>query len=198
VPPAGVLLLLAFGYLALQTQRHIAFFAVVSVFPLSAALGPLAARLGRSRAGLSALAALLAACVVLLVRYGNLQGAYPYVTASNHFSPGLVDFVRERNLEGNVLNSYALGAELVYRFYPRLRPSIDSRIDVYGREYFERMLTAQNEEPAFRQFVERYNVRYALLLWPEFELGLRRMPGLQAAGWRIVFADHKMVMLERP
>jgi hypothetical protein len=85
----------------------------------------------------------------------------------------------------------------VYRFYPSLRPSIDSRIDVYGREYFERMLTVQNEEQAFRQFVARYGVRYVLLLWPEFELGLRRMPGLQAEGWRIVFVDHKMVMLER-
>ena len=197
MPPAGALLLLAFGYLALQTQRHIAFFAVVSVFPLSAALGPWAARLERSRAGLGALGALLAACVALLVRYGNLQGAYPYATASNHFSAALIDLVRERKLEGNTLNSYSLGAELIYRFYPRLRPSIDSRIDVYGREYFERMLTVQNDEQAFRQFVERYRVRYVLLLWPEFELGLRRMPGLQAEGWRIVFVDHKMVMLQR-
>lgn len=197
VPPAGALLLVAFACLALQTQRHIAFFAVVSVFPLSAALGPTAARLDRSARALGAAAALLACGGALLVRYGNLYGGYPYAVASNHFSPGLIDYVRERKLEGNVLNSYALGAEIVYRFYPSLRPSIDSRIDVYGREYLERMLTVQNDEQAFRQFVARYGVRYVLLLWPEFELGLRRMPHLQAEGWRIVFVDHKMVMLER-
>jgi hypothetical protein len=197
VPLSGALLLVIFGGLALQTQRHIAFFAVVSVYPLSAALAPTAARLDRSARALGAAAALLACGVALLVRYGNLYGGYPYAVASNHFSPGLIDYVRERKLEGNVLNSYALGAEIVYRFYPSLRPSIDSRIDVYGREYFERMLTVQNEEQAFRQFVARYGVRYVLLLWPEFELGLRRMPGLQAEGWRIVFVDHKMVMLER-
>jgi hypothetical protein len=41
-------------------------------------------------------------------------------------------------------------------------------------------------------------VRHVLLPWSEFQQGLARSPGLQADGWRIVFADHKMVMLERP
>lgn len=197
VPAAGALLLVVFGALALHTQRHIVFFAVFSLFALGAALGG-AARLESSRAAMAVLLALLAGGAALLVRYGNLYGGYPYAVASNNFSPALIDYVTARRLEGNVLNSYALGAELVYRFYPRLRPSIDSRIDIYGREYFERMLTAQNDEHAFREFTARYNVRFVLLLWPEFEQGLRRMPRLQADGWRIIFADHKMVMLERP
>jgi hypothetical protein len=127
-----------------------------------------------------------------------VYGGYPYFVKSHHFSPALIDYVEARKFEGNVLNSPALGAELVYRFYPRLRPSIDSRIDVYGQEYFERLLTAQNDEQVLRQFVERYRVRYILMLWPEFEQSMRRMPRLQDDGWRIVFADHKMVMLERP
>jgi hypothetical protein len=175
-----------------------AFAAVVGVYPLSAALRPFAARLDRSLAAHGALVAILAACAALLVRYGNVYGGYPYFVKSHHFSPALIDYVEARKFEGNVLNSPALGAELVYRFYPRLRPSIDSRIDVYGQEYFERLLTAQNDEQVLRQFVERYRVRYILMLWPEFEQSMRRMPRLQDDGWRIVFADHKMVMLERP
>ena len=180
------------------TRGFWAFAAVACLYPLSAALRPVAAALDRSRAAQGALVAILAACVALLVRYGNLYGAYPYFVASNHFSPALIDYVEARKFEGNVLNSPALGAELVYRFYPRLRPAVDSRIDVYGQDYFDRLLKVQNEEPALRQFVERYRVRFILLLWPEFEAGVRRMPRLQDDGWRIVFADHKMVMLERP
>ena len=175
-----------------------AFAAVVCIYPLSAALRPVAAKLDRSRAAHAALVAILAACAALLVRYGNLYGAYPYYIASHHFEPALVEYITARKFEGNVLNSYTLGAELIYRFYPRLRPAIDSRIDVYGREYVGRLLEAQNDEQALRQFVERYRVRYLLLLWPDFEQSIRRMPRLQDDGWRIVFADHKMVMLERP
>jgi hypothetical protein len=175
-----------------------AFAAVAGVYPLSVALRPFAGRLDRSLAAHGALVAILAACAALLVRYGNAYGGYPYFVASHHFSPALLDYVEARKFEGNVLNSYPLGAELVYRFYPRLRPAIDYRIEVYGREYFERLLRTLDDEQALRQFVERYRVRYMLLLWPQFEQGIRRMPRLQDDGWRIVFADHRMVMLERP
>jgi hypothetical protein len=175
-----------------------AFAAVAGIYPLSVALRPAAAWLDRSRAAQAVLVAGLATCAALLVRYGNLYGGYPYFVASNHFSPALIDYVEARRFEGNVLNSPALGAELVYRFYPRLRPAIDSRSEVYGAEYSGRVLDALHDEPALRQFVERYRVRYLLVLLPQFEQGIRRMPRLQDDGWRIVFADHKMVMLERP
>ena len=44
--------------------------------------------------------------------------------------------IEQFDMKGNVFNSYELGAELIYRAYPRLRPMIDSRIDSYGDEYF--------------------------------------------------------------
>jgi hypothetical protein len=55
----------------------------------------------------------------------------------------------------------------------------------------------KSDEHAFREFAARYDVRYVLLLWPEFDEGLRRFPALQREGWRMVFADHKMVLLGR-
>jgi hypothetical protein len=59
------------------------------------------------------------------------------------------------------------------------------------------MQTVQKDPQALKAFFARYGVRYILLLLPEFEHGIRTMPRLQDEGWRIVFADHKMVMLER-
>jgi hypothetical protein len=198
VPAAGWLVLLAFACLALHDQRHVALFALVSVYPLSAAAGTAARKLDGSRTARAAALALLAGCAVLLVRYGNLYGGYPYLVESRHFSGALLDYVEARKFEGNVLNSPTLGAELVYRFYPRLRPAIDSRTEVYGKDYFAFLQSVQKDPQALKQFIERYRVRYILLLWPEFQQGIGRMPQVQAEGWRIVFADHKMVMLERP
>jgi hypothetical protein len=183
--------------LALQTQRHISFFAFTTVYPLSMVIGASGARLQAMRLARAVLPVLLAACAGLLVRYGNMYGGFPFFVESRNFSPLLVEFVENNRLRGNVVNSYALGAELVYRFYPDLRPAIDSRVDVYGEKYFLYVRSLTSDERALRDFVERYDVRYMLLVWPEFDAGVRAMPRLREDGWRIIFADHKVVLLGR-
>ena len=195
--PAAILTLIVFGALALHTQRHIAFFALVSVYPLSMAIGPYASRIQGMRLARPALPVLLAACAGLLFRYGNMYGGFPYFVQSHNFSPLLTQFVEQNRLSGNVLNSYELGAELIYRFYPRLRPAIDSRIDVYGERYFIYVEGLSSDEQALRKFLERYRVGYMLLLRPDFDGGIRRMSRLNKDGWRIIFADHKVVLLGR-
>ncbi len=198
VPVAGWLLLLAFGYLALGTSRHIAFFALVSVYPLSAAIRGIASRLETLPVVRGVVPALLAACAGLLVRYGNLHGGFPYHVVSNNFSLLLVEFLDRPQLRGNVLNSYALGSELIYRYYPRLRPAIDSRVDVYGEKYFLGLLRLNSDEEALKAFIARYHVNYILQLQRDFDQGIRRMPHLRDDGWHVIFADGAVVMLGRP
>ncbi len=198
VPVSGWLLLLAFGYLALGTSRHIAFFAVVSVYPLSAAIRGIASRLEPLRVVRGAVLALVVACVGLVVRYGNLYGGFPYHVISNNFSLLLVEYLDRPQLRGNVLNSYALGSELIYRYYPRLRPAIDSRVDVYGEKYFLELLRLNSDERALKAFIARYHVDYILLLQRDFDQGIRRMPHLRDDGWRVIFTDGSVVMLGRP
>jgi hypothetical protein len=194
VPAAAWLLLVVFGYLAIRNQRHIAFFAVVSVYALAAA----APRLTALRHAHAAALALLGGCAALVFGYGNFYGGYPYYVVSNDFSPLLAEYLAKPALHGNVLNSYALGGELIYRCYPRLRPAIDSRIDIYGEDYFLYLRNLGSDERAFREFAERYDVRHALLLWPDFDEGIRKMPTIRRDGWHIAFADHRVVLLSRP
>ena len=197
VSAAGALLLVMFGYLAMTTQRHIALFAVVSVYPLSVALAQFRSEWDRLRVVQIGLPAVLLTGACLLVAYGNLYGGYPYFVPSNRFSLLLVEYLENESVRGNVLNSYSLGGELVYRYYPRLRPAIDSRIDIYGESYARYVDALSHDAGLFREFVERYNVRYVLLPWQEFDGGIRRMPDLQRDGWHIAFADHRMVLLGR-
>lgn len=198
VPPAGVLLLLAFGYLALQAQPHIAFFALASVYPLSAALRGIAPRLLSPPAARATLLALIVGCASLVVRYGNLYGGFPYYVVSHNFSPLLVEYLDRPEIKGNVLNSYELGSELIYRYYPRLRPAIDSRAYAYGRKYFLAIQGLNNDESALKAFIARYHVDYILLLREDFDVGIRRMTNLRKDGWRIVFGDGRVVLLGRP
>ncbi len=98
-------------------------------------------------------------------------------------------------LSGNVFTSYELGAELVYRDWPRLKPSIDSRIDSYGDAYFiahERMLS---DEPALTDFLAAHGVNHMLLMRRDFG-GISRMPGIRAQ-WHVRSSDRKMLLLER-
>jgi hypothetical protein len=198
VPPAGAFLLLAFGVLALQAQRHIVFFALASVYPLAAALRGVAPRLMAPLAARAAVLALIVACAGLAVRYGNLYGGYPYYVPPRNFSPLLVEYLDRPRIKGNVLNSYELGAELIYRYYPRLRPAIDSRAYDYGEKYFLEILGLSTDERALKAFIARYHVAYILLLQHDFDVGIRHMPDLQKDGWRIVFTDGKVVLLGRP
>lgn len=192
-----VLLLLAFGALSTQNQRHIALFAFVALYAVSRTLGtePLIPRAARYAP--AALLALLLAGAGALLKFGNLYGGFPYQVASSNFTPLLVELIETRQLRGNVFNSYELGAELIHRFYPQLKPVIDSRIDVYGEKYFLELERVATDERAMLAFIARYDVRYMLLLHRDFEHGVRGMTGLQGAGWKLLHADHKMVLLGR-
>ena len=194
VPLAGALLLVVFGSLALYAQRHIVYFALVSIYPLSAALRALAPRLLTLPTVRAALLALIVGGAGLAVRYGNLYGAFPYYAESHNFSLLLVEYLDRPQIKGNVLNSCGLGSELVYRYYPRLRPAIDSRAYAYGRKYYQELQRLNGDERALKAFIARYHVDYILLLRQDFDAGIRHMPDLQKDGWRIVFADGKVVL----
>jgi hypothetical protein len=192
---ADVLLLAAFFALSTDRLRHVVLFALVAVYVVARLTGPRYAG-APERRPLALLIAAIALSGGWVAQKGNLFGAYPYYTASNNFSEPMIDFIAERRLKGNVLNSFALGAELIYRFYPDLRPSIDSRIDAYGEAYSAHMDYILINEAALLEFIGRYDVRYMLLLHSEFN-NIRGMKGLQQSGWRMLIADHRMVLLER-
>ena len=190
-----VLLFVAFGLLAMQRQRHIALFAYVALYSIAATIDAAGLRARLGRALVPAGVALLGIGIAAVLRYGNLYGAWPHRIASDNFTPPMAEHLAK--LEGNVFNSYILGAQLIHDYYPKLRPMIDSRIDAYGERYFLYTVKLGVDEQALLDFVQRYDVRYFLLTWGEFNYRISSMPRLRAEGWRIVFADQKAVLLDR-
>ncbi len=107
---------------------------------------------------------LISSLAVVVYLFGNASGAYPYSRPdASQMSIPMREFVGGGNFGGRVVNSYGLGAELIYRFYPRLMPSIDSRVDSYGDDYFfehERLL---HSACVMHRFIRKYSVEYLLM-----------------------------------
>jgi hypothetical protein len=190
-----VILVASFLGLALQRNRHVVWFGFV-------ALVVVAGLAGRSSPGprlerglrLTGLAATVAALCASMT-FGNARGAFPDESASNNFTAAMITELDDSSIRGNVFNSYELGGELVYRDWPRLKPSIDSRIDSYGDAYFLQHHRALADEQLLTAFLDGWRVDHMLLLRRDFE-GIRQMRRIGQT-WHVRFADQKMLLLER-
>ena len=72
-------------------------------------------------------------------------------------------FMAEQGLEGNIFNDYGDGAFLIYYLFPKIRPVMDSRIDVYGSELAREYFASRENPVKFFQYLTKYNVSYILL-----------------------------------
>jgi len=94
------------------------------------------------------------------------------------------------------MTSYELGAEVIYRWWPRLQPSIDSRIDSYGDDYALFHVRLLQDERLLDLFLDGNRVNYMLLLRRDLDLGLRAMPSIRA-NWHIRLTDGDIFLIER-
>ena len=192
-----VLIFLLFMFLAFSAIRFLVYVGMVSAWVLS---GVSMHSLKGHRAQLMLYATVGVLSVSIIVAssiWGNAYGARPYRGISNEIlSRNMLKAISAPETHGNVFNSYAFGAELVYRAYPRLRPSIDSRIDSYGDSYFLMHETLLQKESAFESFVTLYDVRYLLLNRRDLEQ-LKKRDDWKDGIWIVQVEDHKGAWLRR-
>lgn len=123
-------------------------------------------------------------------KFGNMNAATPFNARSNVlFSHGISAALQDQTMRGNVFNSYDLGGELIYRGYPRLKPSIDSRIDSYGDQYYFWHESLLDEPYKFQSFISRWNVQYLLLTRPDFDRW-QKMPPTAKNLCNLIATDH--------
>jgi hypothetical protein len=72
-------------------------------------------------------------------------------------------FLAEQGFEGTIFNDYGDGAFLIYHLYPKVRPVMDSRIDVYGSELSREYFSSRDDPIKFFQYLNKYNVSLILL-----------------------------------
>jgi len=97
-----------------------------------------------------------------------------------------VEYLRDEGLEGVIYNEYDDGALIIHALHPQVRPVMDARIDVYGRELYQEWHSSRETVERFFAYLDKYDVQLALLLrtWrPNREMAeaLRSDPG-----WRLL------------
>ena len=192
-----LLLLACFSVLALDRSRHIVWFGFIAMSVCARAFGqvPLERRTEVRLRGATAVLAFAGFCAC--IAFGNVVGSRIYFAPSHNFSDGFVHELADPAVAGNVLNSYELGGELIYRGWPRLKPSIDSRIDSYGDDYVRFSLALFHDEALLDQFLEGNRVDYMLLLWRDLrESQVYDMPSIRAK-WHVRLTNGDMYLLER-
>lgn len=188
------LIFLMFLVLGMKTNRFLVYVGIALAYGISPSIA--SHRLNEIR-GYQVTGAMVLIAAIWVWRFGNASGSYPHSTPDpTQFSTALIKTLANRELRGNVLNSYDLGAELIYRTYPRLRPSIDSRIDSYGDEYFHTHENMYQDAILFSDFIRRHNVTYLLL--NRSDLGtLIKAQKETLLGWDILLFDEKAILLHR-
>jgi hypothetical protein len=80
------------------------------------------------------------------------------------FPSGLVDYMEQNDISGNIFNIYRAGGYLIYRLGPETQVYIDGRTDIlYPYEHFERWKEVLNHPDELKIEVEKYDINLALL-----------------------------------
>lgn len=132
-----------------------------------------------------------------LTRLSDVDMATPLSGSDRYkLSIPMEQVLQDTRLSGHVLTTMELGAELVYHGYPRMRPSIDCRVDSYGKDYNDYNTALFFEKPLLDAFVARYDVRYVLMDVRRFA-SFMQTPNWTGGRWRVYFGDSKAVLLQR-
>lgn len=192
-----ILLTLMFLVLAVRANRFLVYvgFAIIAVVPV---LLNAHAKAIQVESKLYGICSIFSATIILSAyHYGNVNGASPHKSNVYESLTGpMIKVLSDSKLQGNVYTSYDFGAELVYRAYPRMRPSIDSRIDSYGDAYFIKQQDLLENNNDMANFVSRYDVRYMLLTHGDFQHFMRQRNWIDG-NWLIYAADTHAIFLQR-
>jgi hypothetical protein len=115
-------------------------------------------------------------------------------------SPGVessAQFFRQHNLAGPIFNNYDIGGYLIHQLFPGQRVFVDNRPEAYSTEFFQKYITAQEDEVAWEQLDTEYGFetiffhRRDLTPWAQPFLIKR----IQDEAWMPVYVDDEALIL---
>jgi hypothetical protein len=79
----------------------------------------------------------------------------------SQFAPeGMVNFLEENSIHGNVFNDMAFGGYLILRRWPNDKVFIDGRTPLYGDDFYRQYVEAFRSEDAFKKLDTKYHFDY--------------------------------------
>ena len=116
---------------------------------------------------------LMEAALIGLILASTLIYGFPY-DKTNHRRIGwgfggrlpyeTTKFLVKQGFEGAIFNDYGDGAYLLHHLAPKIRPVMDSRIDVYGSELTHEYFSSRDDPLKFFKYLNKYDVSLILLM----------------------------------
>jgi hypothetical protein len=198
-----LILLIAFGYLSVVSNRHIGVFAIVGTYWLARGFGD-CWREGREKFLFSIAGSLiLMGGIAVLLTSGNLQGNRPGFTIKTRLPQSAIETIRNTGIQGNVINSYPFGGPLTYYFYPEIRIGLDSRLDAYGnRYYWEYIYRLNGDVTELIGYMDQNEVVALVLKHADFYTGderfmIDKFAKLRMAGFEKIYDEDNVIILVR-
>ena len=193
----NVLLVLAFGYAALRSMRHVPLFVIAAVPVLAEQAGALIpikteASLGRRLSSWLLPGLAILALLVTGARFVSVVGQQAQAEKDT-FPVGAVDWIARNQPPGNLYNTYGWGGYLVWRLYPGYRVYIDGRADVYGDQFIYAYTDVYRGFSNWQNALASANVRL-VLIEPGSGLAaaLRKDPD-----WSVAYEDKLSVLFTK-
>ncbi len=90
---------------------------------------------------------------------------FPYergLGVSSYFPESIASVTKGKNLQGNMLNSYAMGGYLIWSLYPERKIFIDGRNEVY-LPLLKKIVKSRADSRLWNRLLADYKIEYALL-----------------------------------
>jgi hypothetical protein len=107
-------------------------------------------------------------------------------------------FLVEKGFEGTIFNDYGDGAFLLHHLAPRIRPVMDSRIDVYGSELSHEYFSSRDDPLKFFQYLNKYNVSFVLLMQTKKNIPVIQLLSQLPASKLLLRADDRFLFSYDP
>ena len=158
------------GYISLRYIRNVNLFCTfvpLLVAPEIAAW-PRTARRALMAAGVASL-------LFVLTMYYPFQRGFG---VASYFPVKIADVIEEKNLRGNMMNSYGFGGYLIWALHPERLVFVDGRNEVY-LPLLERLARSHGDSRAWNALLRDYRIEYAAL---EYVDALDRVTTIAADG----------------
>ena len=110
---------------------------------------------------------------------------------SRNYPHGVVKFVKEKGLRGNMFNKYGYGGFLIWNLYPQCRVFIDGRTPtVYPADFYWLYRMVYKDEKLFEELADEYNINMVI------EKTGSTIPKYldKNKSWKLVFFDEVTVL----
>ena len=116
-------------------------------------------------------------------------GRLPYETTN---------FLVEQGFEGTIFNDYSDGAYLLHHLTPKIRPVMDSRIDVYGSELTHEYFSSRDDPLKFFKYLNKYDVSLILLMQTKKNIPVIQLLSQLPASKLLLRADDRFLFSYDP